>query len=387
MQELDSLSDGWRVFLSDRRVVMSGMKLDPDSPTAVPIPGSWPVGDVDEVFGGCTFEVFFGNFLALSWERLPLPCSVEPGLGGFISEEPLTLVSEETSKVGLLEVFPDLVLETGGGGGAGLGLANFPFSLSLCPGTSEVCLSLRGLHSSPGGPKGGNTLGLKSSACKALVLELSVCGRRPSFGVRVKGLDPGLDSESLNTSSDGSSVFLGRRGGGVRVPPRGTQSAFLRGRAGLPPMVPESKWDDCMSRGRVTDFHSVRLDPGGMLEAEEDLRKRLEFDIGSSSAGGVVASFPPLPDVVPVPFFLEWEGKSCPGYAGAPLVTPTTVVLLDPTNLEGSMPCKASLVEAPLLKSSLQSGPSPLRSRCPSIFPKELLRFGGAGAVLFFFFM
>lgn len=181
--------------------------------------------------------MFFCNFLALSWERLPLPSSVDPGLGGFTSE-PLILVSEDTSKVGLLEVFPDLVLETGGGGGgAGFGFANFPFSLSLCPGISEVCLSLRGLISS----RVGNTLGLKSSACKALVLEVSVCGRLPSFGVRVKGLDPGLDSESLKTSSDASSVFLGRRGGGVRVPPLGMQSAFLRGKAGLPPMVPDSK--------------------------------------------------------------------------------------------------------------------------------------------------
>ncbi len=362
MQELESRSDGWRVFLSERRVVMRGMKLDPGSPTAdpVPIPGSGLLRDIEVVFGGCTFEVFFGAFLALSWERLtPLPCSAELGL---CSDEPLTLVSEETSKVGLLEVFPDLPLETGGGGGAGLGLANFPFSLS--PGTSEEFLSLRGLHSSP---RGGSTLGLNSSACKALVLELSV--RRLSFGVRVKGLDPGLDSESLNTSSGTSeSGFLGRRGGGVRVPPRDTQSAFLRGRAGFPPKVPESKWDDWISRGKVTDFHSVRSDPGGILEAEDDLKKRLEFDMGSSSAGGVVASFAPLP------FFREWYGKSWPGYTRAPLVIPTIVVLLDPTNLERSM-----------LSLSLQSEVSPLWSRCPSIFPKELLRLGGAGAVLFFF--
>lgn len=57
-----------------------------------------------------------------------------------------------------------------------------------------------------------------------------------------------------------------------------------------------------MSRGKVTDFHSDRSDPGGMQDADEDLRKRFEFDIGSSSAGRVVASFP---DVIPVPFFLE----------------------------------------------------------------------------------
>lgn len=88
------------------------------------------------------------------------------------------------------------------------------------------------------------------------------------MGVRVWGLDPGLDSVSLKTSSKASSVFLDRRGGGVSVPPRGV---LLRGRAGLPPNVLESKWRDCTSRGSVTDFHSVQSDPGGMLEADEDL--------------------------------------------------------------------------------------------------------------------
>lgn len=214
---------------------MRGIKFDPGSPTAelAPIPGSCPVGDVDEVLGGCTFEQFFGSFLAFSWERLPLAWSVELGLGGLWSEGPLTLVAEETSRAGFLEFFPDLALETGGGGGAGFGFANFPFS--LCVGTSEVCLCLRDLHSSPDAPSAEITPGLSSSACRALVLELSfcVCSRRPNLGVRVEGLDPGLDSVSLKTSSDTSSLFLGRRGGGVRVPPRCMLSVFLRGRAGF----------------------------------------------------------------------------------------------------------------------------------------------------------
>lgn len=74
MVELESRSDGCRAgaFLSERRVVISGMKLDPGSPTAglAPIPGS---GAVAPAFEGFTFEPFLGNFLALSWDRLALP--------------------------------------------------------------------------------------------------------------------------------------------------------------------------------------------------------------------------------------------------------------------------------------------------------------------------
>lgn len=208
--------------------------------------------------------------------------------------------------MGLREILPDLALEGGGGGGAGLGFWNFP--LSLGPEESRLCLWRRALHSSPAAPRVGNTLGLSSSACRALVLELSSpCpgSLLLSLGVRVWG----LDSASLNTSSDGSSVFLGRRGGGVRVPMRGMlisgfSLALLRGRAGFPPKVPESKWPLCRSRGSVTDFHSVRSEPGDMLEAEEERRKRFELDTISSSLGGVVAVLPLTLGTTGVHFFL-----------------------------------------------------------------------------------
>lgn len=203
--------------------------------------------------------------------------------------------------MGLREI---LALEGGGGGGAGLVFWNLP--LSLGPEESRLGLWRRALHSSPAAPKAGNTLGLSSSACRALVLELSTPNPRsllPSLGVRRLG------SASLNTSSDMSSVFLGRRGGGVRVPMRGAlisgfSLALLRGRAGLLLKVPESKWPLCRSRGSVTDFHSVRSEPGGMLEAEEERRKRLELETISSSLGGVVAVLPTTLGTTGVPFFL-----------------------------------------------------------------------------------
>lgn len=98
----------------------------------------------------------------------------------------------------------------------------------------------------------------------------------------------------------------------MRVPPRDRLSnlgsvALLRGRAGFPPRVLESKWRGCKSRGSVTDFHWVWSDPGGMLEADDDLWKRFELEINSSSPGGVLA-FPPVFELVP--FLRGFGGKS-----------------------------------------------------------------------------
>lgn len=131
---------------------------------------------------------------------------------------------EGRSCVGLREFL--FVLElVGGGGGAGLGFCNFP--LSLTDEESIECLCLRFLHSSPAAPIAGNTLGLRSSACRALVL--------------------GLRSVSLPKNAEDTSDEMFKFGGGVKVPIRGVFSPFcslvlLRGRAGLPPKVPESKW-------------------------------------------------------------------------------------------------------------------------------------------------
>lgn len=214
--------------------------------------------------------------------------------------------------MGLREILPVFEL-VGGGGGAGLGFCNFP--LSLTDEESTWCLFLRALHSSPAAPRGGNTLGLRSSACRALVLEFSSPGRPgllTAFGVKAWGLDPGLGSVSLPKKAEETSDEVCRRGGGVRVPIRGPLSPFcspvlLRGRAGLPPKVPESKWRWPKSRGSVTDFHSLPLEPEGMLE---DQRKRFELDIDSSSLGGVVAALPPGPGTAGMPFFL---GNNGPG--------------------------------------------------------------------------
>lgn len=198
----------------------------------------------------------------------------------------------------------------GGGGGAGLGFCIFP--LSLTDAESPVCFCLRALHSSPAAPKAGNTLGLRSSAWRALVFEFSspgTPGRLTTLGVNAWGLEPGLGSVSLpKMAEETSEVF--KRGGGVRVPILRAFSPFcslvlLRGRAGLPPKVPESKWRWPRSRGSVTDFHSVPSEPVGMLE---DQRKRFELDMDSSSLGGVVAAFPPGPGTAGAPFFLGNKG-------------------------------------------------------------------------------
>lgn len=217
---------------------------------------------------------------------------------------------EGSSWVGLREILPVLAL-VGGGGGAGLGFCNFP--LSPADAESAVCFCLRALHSSPAAPRAGNTLGLSSSAWRALVFEFSSPGSPgllTTFGVNAWGLEPGLGSESLLRVAEGISGKVVRRGGGVRVPVLLALSPFcslvlLRGSAGLPPKVPESKWRWPRSRGSVTDFHSVPSELEGRLE---DQRKRFELDIDSSSLGGVVAAFPPGPGTAGAPFFLGNKG-------------------------------------------------------------------------------
>ncbi|KAF3849077.1 hypothetical protein F7725_015574 [Dissostichus mawsoni] len=198
---------------------------------------------------------------------------------------PLALMSEGegSSEVGLREILPDLA---------------FP-----------ECLFLRALHSSPAAPRAGNTLGLRSSAWSALILEFSSPGNpglRTTFGVRAWGLEPGLGSVSLHKKEEETSERMFRRGGGVRVPFRGAFSPFCS-LGWFPPKVPESKWRWPRSRGSVTDFHSVPSEPLGMLE---DQRKRLVLDMGSSSLGGVVAAFPPGPGTAGAPFL---RGNKGPG--------------------------------------------------------------------------
>lgn len=302
----------------------------------------------------------------------------------------LALMSEEVddgdggSCVGLRGTLAVLLL-VGGGGGAGLGFCNFPLSRT----ESTACFCLRALHSSPAAPKAGNTFALRSSACSALVLELSSPGSSgllTTLGVNAWGLEPGLGSVSLAKMADEISGEVFRRGGGVRVPNRRVFSPFcspvlLRGKAGFPPKVPESKWRCPRSRGSVTDFHSVPSEPEG-----EDQRKRFELDMDSSSLGGVVAAaaFPPGPGTAGAPFF---QGNKGPGMAGAPLAMPTAPLLLVSNNLVESRPCDKSLM--PLLKQSLsrESGIKPLLSWLVSISLKEELRLGGVGAFFFFFLM
>lgn len=214
--------------------------------------------------------------------------------------------------MGLREILPLFEL-VGGGGGAGLGLCSFP--LSLTDEGSTVCLFLRALHSSPAAPKAGNTLVLRSSACRALVLEFS-CPSIPSplitLGVNACGLEPGLRSVSFPRKAEEMSGDVFRRGGGVRVPIREVWSpfcsfVFFRGKAGFPPKVLESKWRWPRSRGSVTDFHSV---PSRPLDIEVDQKKRFESEKDSSSLGGVVAALPPGPGTAGAPFF---RGNKGPG--------------------------------------------------------------------------
>lgn len=308
-----------------------------------------------------------------------------------------TLMSEEvddgegSSCVGLRETLLVLLL-VGGGGGAGLGFCNFP--LSLTDAESAACFCLRALHSSPAAPKAGNTFALRSSACSALVFELSSPGSSgllTTLGVNAWGLELGLGSLSLAKMAEQISGEVFRRGGGVRVPIRRVFSPFcspvlLRGKAGFPPKVPESKWRCPRSRGNVTDFHSVPSELVGILE---DQRKRFELDMDSSSLGGVVAAaFPPGPGTAGAPFF---QGNKGPGKAGAPLVMPTAPLLLVTNNFVESRPCDRSLIGKvmPLLKQSLSrgSGIKPLLSWWVSISLKEELRLGGVGAFFFFFLM
>lgn len=339
-----------------------------------------------------------GSFFppSLTGER---PCSLAVvGCCGSETDGSLALMSEElddgegSSCVGLRETLLVLLL-VGGGGGAGLGFCNFP--LSLTDPESTVCFCLRALLSSAAAPKAGNTFALRSSACSAFVLELSSpasSGLLTTLGVNAWGLEPGLGSESLAKMAEQISGEVFRRGGGVRVPIRRVFSPFcspvlLRGKAGFPPKVPESKWRCPRSRGNVTDFHSVPSEPVGILE---DQRKRFELDMDSSSLGGVVAAaaFPPGPGTAGAPFF---QGNKGPGKVGAPLVMPTAPLLLVTNNFVESRPWDKSLIGTvkPLLKQSLSrgSGIKPLLSWWVSISLKEELRLGGVGAFFFFFLM
>lgn len=205
--------------------------------------------------------------------------------------------------MGLRETLPVFAL-VGGGGGAGLGFCIFTRSLLE---ENSVCLFLRALHSSPAAPIGGNTLGFRSSACRALVLELSgpdALGLFPTLGVKALGLEPGLRSLSLPKKVEEISGDVFRRGGGVRVPIRGAFSPFccFRGRAGLPPTVPVSKRRWLRSRGSVTDLHSVPSELVGIGQ------KNLELEKVSSSLGGVVAPFPPGQVTTRGNFFLGQKG-------------------------------------------------------------------------------
>lgn len=162
--------------------------------------------------------------------------------------------------------------------------------------------------------------------------------------------------------------------------------ARFRGRAGFsllcPPNVDESNClpVDCRSRGSVTDLHSVSLAPWGTQEAEQDLRKRLlELPPLSSS----LAARRLLVSVLDL--FHRWGDRkpAPPDSRKAPLGTPA--LLLGFGDLAGSAASEGVRTGAPLLVSRPSSSLVALRSGWPSISRKELLRFGGVGAVFFFF--
>lgn len=213
--------------------------------------------------------------------------------------------------------------------------------------------------------------------------------RRRSLGVRLGGLEPGLDSMSLKTSSAASSPFFTSRGGGVTVPLAACSDlvslARFRGRAGFsllcPPKVDESNClpADGRSRGSVTDRHSVSLAPWGMQEAEQERRNRLLelMPLPSSPAArrllvSVLDFFHRLGDRKP----------ELPGSRKAPLGTPAPLLAFGDLGSGASEGVRAG---GPLLTSRPSSSPAPLRSGWPSISRKELLRLGGVGAIFFFF--
>lgn len=213
------------------------------------------------------------------------------------------------------------------------------------------------------------------------------CLRR-SLGVRLGGLEPGLDSTSLKTSSAASSVFFTSRGGGVAVL-LATCSDLLslvrfRGRAGFsllcPPKVDESNClpADGRSRGSVTDRHSVSLVPWGMQEAEHERRNRLLELIPLSSSAAARRLLASALD-----FFHMWGERKpeLPGSRKAPLGTPAPLLAFG--DLAGSAASEVRAGGPPISRPS--SSPAPLRSGWPSISRKELLRLGGVGAIFFFF--
>lgn len=117
---------------------------------------------------------------------------------------------------------------------------------------------------------------------------------RTIFGVDDGGLELGLDSRLLKTSSLNSSVFFGSRDGAVWFI-RGAMSTLVsfvlfRGKAGFSFLSPlnipagsDSFPADWRSRGSVNAFLSMSLCPGGIDDAEQDLKKRFEFESSSSS--------------------------------------------------------------------------------------------------------
>lgn len=214
------------------------------------------------------------------------------------------------------------------------------------------------------------------------------CLRR-SLGVKLGGLEPGLDSASLKPSSAASSVFFTSRGGGVAVllPTCSDLLSLVRfrGRAGFsllcPPKVDESNClpADGRSRGSVTDRHSVSLAPWGMHEAEQERRKRL-LELMPLSSSAAARRLP----VSVLDFFHMWGERKpeLPGSRKAPLGTPAPLLAFG--DLVGSAVSEAR-AGGPLQISLLSSSLAPLRSGWPSISRKELLRLGGVGAIFFFF--